>query len=523
MYKYFKSAAFATVLLITVSSCNKNLDRRPNIGIFSDSVYSNAAGYKSQLAKVYSAFALTGKDGPGSSDLGGIDAGTSDFFRLYWNAQQLTTDESICAWNDPGVPDFHNMNWTSSNVILNGLYNRCLYQIVVANSFLKECTPDKVASRGITGADATNIQQYAAEARFLRAYQYWVLMDLFGNPPFITENDPIGSFLPPQISSSDLFNYIESELTAIEPELADARTNEYGRADKAACWALLARMYLNGETYTGADHYSEALTYSQKVIDAGYQLMPNYRELFYADNNIDNTEQILSINYDGQLTQNYGGTTFLVNSAINGDMDPASFGVPNGGWGGNRSTANLPSQFSDISGTTDTRANFYGTKLQIDDVSKFTDGLRVTKFRNINRDGGLPPNAGTFVSTDFPLFRLGEMYLIHAEATLQTGGDGAVAAADINALRERAYGNTSGDVSSVSLDDILSERSRELYWEGFRRTDLIRFGKFTSGNYLWPWKGGVKDGTGVDNHYQLFPIPSTDLIANPNLKQNPGY
>lgn len=523
MNKYFKNFIALSFVAISVVSCTKNLDRKPSVGLYADGVYTDAAGYKTQLAKVYSAFALTGKDGPGSSDLGGIDAGTSDFFRLFWNAQQLTTDESICAWGDPGVPDFHNLNWTSSNVILNGLYNRSLYQIVVANSFLKEAAPDKVAGRGISGADADNISQYAAEARYLRAYQYWVLMDLFGNPPFVTEADPIGSFLPKQISRADLFTYIETELKAIESSLADARTNEYGRADKGACWALLARLYLNAEVYTGTDRSADAIIYSQKVIDAGYQLMANYRELFYADNNIGNTEVILPINFDGQNTQNYGGTTFLVNSAINGDMDPSSFGVPNGGWGGNRSTENLPNQFSDISGTTDTRANFFGTKLQIDDVSKFTDGLRITKFRNINKDLTLPPNAGTFCSVDFPIFRLAEMYLINAEAVLRTGGNQAAAVADINTLRERAYGNTTGNIATITLDEILSERSRELYWEGFRRTDLIRFGKFTSSEYLWPWKGGIKDGTGVDNHYQLFPIPSTDLIANPNLTQNQGY
>ena len=463
----------AVVASIAFTSCTKNLDRKPGVGTYVDDVYATADGYKSQLAKVYSAFALTGSGGPGTSDLGGIDAGTSDFLRLYWNAQQLTTDETICAWNDPGVPDFHNMNWTSSNVILNGLYNRSLYQVTIANTFLKEAAPDKVSGRGISGADADNITQYAAEARFLRAYQYSVLMDLFGNPPFVTENDPIGSFLPPQILRADLFTYIETELKAIEPILADAKTNEYGRADKAACWALLARIYLNAKVYTGTDRSADALTYSEKVINAGFQLKTNYAQLFYADNNVDNSEVILSINYDLLQTQNYGGTTFLVNASINGAMDPSSFGVPSGGWGGNRSTKNLPDLFPDISGFTDQRAMFYGTKEEIDNVGEFTDGLRVTKYRNINSDGSIPANAGTFSNVDFPLFRLGEMYLIYAEAQLRSGGgDAATAVQYFNTLRERAWGgSTAGNVSSITLDDVLNERGRELYWEGFRRTD----------------------------------------------------
>ncbi len=504
-------------------SCTKNLDRKPNTGVFADDVYSNLDGYKAQLVKVYSAFALTGSQGPGSSDLGGIDAGTSDFLRLYWNAQELTTDEAICAWNDPGVPDFHNMNWTASNTILTGLYNRCMYQVALVNSYLSESTDDKLAARGIT--DVTTVHQYVAEARFIRAYQYSVMMDLFGNPPFVTENDPIGgSFLPKQISRADLFAYIESELKAIEPDLADPMTNEYGRADKAADWALLARIYLNASVYTGTDRSADALTYAEKVIKAGYSLKPVYKELFYADNNINNPEVILSINYDALNTQNYGGTTFLVNSAINGDMDPASFGVPSGGWGGNRTTSGLTDLFPGTTGSPDSRALFYGDKSEIDNVGTFTDGLRTTKFRNINSDGSTPANAGTFCNIDFPLFRLAEMYLIYDEAQLRSGaGSKDDAIHYFNLLRERAYGNTSGDVSDITLDDVLNERARELYWEGFRRTDLIRFGEFTSSSYLWPWKGGIKDGTGVSDKYKLFPLPSTDIIANPNLTQNAGY
>ena len=205
-------------------------------------------------------------------------------------------------------------------------------------------------------------------------------------------------------------------------------------------------------------------------------------------------------------------------------MNPASFGVPSGGWGGNRTTENLPDLFPTTTGSPDARALFYGDKKEIDNVATFTDGLRTTKFRNINKDGSLPANAGTFASMDFPLFRLAEMYLVYAEAQLRGGGGSKADAIDyINLLRQRAYGNTSGNVNDITLDDVLDERARELYWEGFRRTDLVRYGKFTSGSYVWPWKGGVKGGTGVDDKYNLFPIPSTDIIANPNLTQNPGY
>lgn len=521
------------MLLVAVYlvSCTKDLNRKPINTTTDEVALSTALGYKQNLAKVYAAFALTGSTGSGSSDLGGIDAGTSDFLRLYWNAQELPTDEAVCVWGDPGIPDFHNSNWTSSNVILNGLYNRSIYQITVANAFISEASDANLSSRGITGTDLTNVRNFRAEARFLRAYQYWVLMDLFGNPPFVDENSPIGKTLPPQISRAKLFAYIESELKAIDPLLVAARQNEYGRIDQGADWALLARMYLNAEVYlgTGNGRYTDAITYSGKVIGAGYTLMAKYKNLFLADNDVSNTEVILPIQYDGVQTQNYGGTTFIINSSINGAMNPASFGVPSGGWGGNHTTQVLPTIFGDYSGNTDKRAMFYTASpvtLNTTDESTFTAGFAVTKFSNVTSTGATAPSAGgTYASTDFPLFRLAEMYLTYSEAVLRggTGGNAGTALQYFNALRVRAYGNTSGNVTSIALGDIINEKAREMYWEATRRTDLIRFGMFTGGNYLWPFKGGTIAGVSIAAYRSLYPLPATDVTANPNLVQNTGY
>lgn len=326
-----QNLAFVAVTILT--ACGKDLNRYPSNSATAATVYSTADGYKQSLAKVYGSFALTSSTGPGNSDLGGIDAGTSDFVRLLWDAQELSTDEAVCAWNDPGVPDFHNLNWNSGNVILNGLYSRSIYQITVANSFIANASDAAIAK--FSGGDATNIKYYRAEARFLRAYQYSILMDLFANPPFTTEKSPIGTaFLPPQIARADLFSYIESELLSLDSAnaMVPAQKNEYGRADQACVWALLARIYLNAEVYTGTARYTDAITYANKVIAAGYTLLPKYQNLFLADNNLNNTETLLAINYDGQNTQNYGGTTFIINAAIGGKMTPAVYGVPGGGW-----------------------------------------------------------------------------------------------------------------------------------------------------------------------------------------------
>lgn len=527
--KTMKLAGLVLSAAVIFSACTKDLDRFPLNDLTPDKVYADAAGYNRAAAKLYGAFALTGNSGgAGSGDISFIDEGTSDFLRLFWKAQELTTDEAVVAWNDPGIQDFHNMNWSSSNPMLQGLYYRAIYQITLANEFIRESTDGKLASRNISGAAADNIRRFRAEARFLRAFQYWVLMDLFGNPPFVTENDPIGVFFPPQISRNELFNFVEKELREVEPALAAPRANEYGRADQAAAWSLLARMYLNAQVYTGTAKFTEAITYSKKVIDAGYKLEPNYRHLHLADNHLNKDEFIFTINYDGIRTQNFGGTTFLVHAAVGDNMNPTDFGI-NGGWFGLRTTRRLPQLFSDPSGNTDRRAQFFQNNLEINDISRFVDGWAVTKFRNVNRAGqpGSDPQ-GTFADNDFPLFRLAEMYLIYAEAHLRggSGGSADLALQYVNALRTRANnGSTGANINStqLTLDFVLDERGRELYWEGFRRSDLIRYNRFTEASYLWPWKGGVRDGRGVESFRRLFPIPLTDVISNPNLKQNPNY
>lgn len=522
---YISAILMTTALVFT--SCHDKLDLMPVNDITADIVYSSPEGYKQSLAKVYGSFAMTGGGGSGSSDIDGIDAGASDFLRLYWNLQEITSDEAICAWvGDPGVLDLNTMTWSSENVMLMGLYARSIYQITVANEFLRESTDEAVAGRGITGADAEEIRRYRAEARFLRAFQYWILLDLYGNPPFVTEANSIGKTAPQQITRVELFEYIESELLDIQNTLAAPRQNEYGRADQAAAWLLLSKLYLNAEVYTGNNRYSDALTYASNVINSGYSLTPDYRHLFLADNHLVREEIIFSINYDAIRTQNFGGTTFLINSSAGGDMNMEALGIPNGGWGGNRARPTLPEKFSDISGATDRRAMFFGDTREINDISVFQQGLAVTKFKNVDRAGNAAPsNDGTQVSVDFPLMRLADAYLIYAEAVLRGGGGNMADALNyVNLLRQRAYGgSTAGNVNNITLDFILDERAREFYWEAHRRTDLIRFGKYTQSTYLWPFKGGPRSGVAVEDYRSIFPLPASDVIANPNLTQNTGY
>ncbi len=530
MYKLYNKIILLAGLVFILASCTKDLNTVPldPKSITSATVFDNPAAYKEALAKIYAGLALSGQQGPaGNSDISGIDEGFGEYLRGLWYLEELPTDEAVISWNDQTVKDFHNQSWGSSDVFISAFYYRVFYQIGLCNEFLRQTTDAKLKERGVDDALKAKIVHYRAEARFMRALSYYHAIDEFGNVPFVTENDPVGAFFPKQISRADLFKYIESELKAIEPNLIDARQNEYGRADKAADWTLLAKLYLNAKVFTGQERNTDCITYCKKVINAGYSLKPKYANLFLADNNLNNDEEIFSINFDGIHTQTWGGTTFIIHAAVGGKMTPSDYGI-DGGWAGTRTTSALVNKFPDATGAKDSRAMFFtdGQKLEINDVGKFTDGYAVTKFKNITSTGN-PGSDLTFPDTDFPLFRLADVYLMYAEAVVRggTGGDMATAVSYINKLRERAYGNNSGDITAndLTLDFILNERARELYWEAQRRTDLIRFGKFTSSSYLWPWKGGVKEGTATDSHYNLYPLPASDVTANPNLTQNTGY
>ena len=518
--KHLLLGAIACTVLLT--SCLKKLDLVPTNEVSAEVIYKDIAGYKQALAKVYGSFALT------QNDLAGIiDDGTSDFFRLYWKVQELSTDEAVVAWGDPGIQDFHLMNWTSDNPMLKGLYYRSMYQITLANDFIRQASSANLSKRNITDvASATNFRN---EARFLRAFQYWVLMDLYGNPPFVTEADIIGGPAPKQIGRTAIFNYIETELKDLENVLPVAKSNEYGRADRSAAQALLARLYLNAGVYTGSPRYADAATYASKVIAISGNTVVgnNYRQLFLADNHTFTNEFIFTINYDGSRTQGFGGTTFLSHASMGGSMNAADHGL-DFTWGGLRTTSRIPALFPDVTGVADKRSQFFttGQNLTVNSLTTFTDGFAITKYRNKTKTGANGSNL-TFVDIDMPLFRLSEMHLIYAEAATRgaTTATMSTALTYINTLRQRAYTNNSGDITMAQLTTnfILDERARELYWEGHRRTDLIRYDRFVESTYLWDWKGGALAGTGVNAIRKLYPIPSADVLANRNLTQNPGY
>lgn len=533
--RIINSFVIIAAVALGVSSCAKKLDLFPQNDLTPEKAYSTAAGYKAVLAKVYAGLALTGNAGPsGQPDIGGgLDEGSQvPFIRSFFNHQELPTDEAIVAWNDQTIHDFHALRWTSADPFIRGMYARPIYNITLGNEYLREATDAKLAERGITGSDAEEIKRSVAEVKFLRAFNYWVMLDIFGRSTFITEANLIGTDLPGEIQRPELFRYVADQLLSVENELAPAKTIEYARVDQSAAWALLARLYLNAEVYTGTAKWDSAALYAEKVINAGYQLHDNYAELFMADNDKHTNEIIWAIANDGMKTRSFGNTTFFMRAASGSDF--ADYGTDEG-WAGYRATKGLADLFEDLSGATDQRALFTTSKYQptpeqieIPNVSDFNNGLHVKKWVNIRSDGE-PVNDPQldYADIDFPVFRLSEMYLIYAEAVLRGGNGSAAKALEyVNKIRNRAYNNsTAGHISASELDlqFILDERGRELYWEAHRRTDLVRYGQLTTNAYLWPWKGGVASGTPVDPKYNLFPVPAANRTANPNLSQNNGY
>lgn len=538
--RIFKNKQVFSVALLSmtlgVASCVNDLDTVPldRDELVSNIVFgSEVEAYEQSLAKIYAGLVIGGNAGGDSDqDVVGIDGGSqASFIRVLWNMQELASDIAHCCWNDPGIPDFNHISWSASSPWIKGSYYRLFYQINLSNAFLRETTDDKLASRGCSEQVKASVKVFRAEARFMRALMYQYALDLYRNVPFVDENSPIGSIRPTQINKADLFEYIEREMTECEKDMLDPSigfNDNYGHANKAVVWAALSRLYLNAETYVGVAKYTESIANSKKVIAAGYQLEPVYGDMFKADNH-HSKEMIFPLRYEGDDTMTWGGMTALL---CWGSAEFQEETNAKGGWQGVRAKSSLYKIFEkEENSDKDTRKAMLRTEsttnIEITNEANFANnGIPVTKFYNVNKDGSKPASSEAWI--DYPLFRLGEIYLNLAEAVLR-GGQGSTrveALGYLNDLRKRAYSDkvvAPISDSDFTLNFLMDERARELFYEAQRRTDLVRFGKYTSGDYVWPWKGGVSAGKAVADFYQVFPLPSDDIGSNLNLKQNDGY
>src|SRR6266566_3767160 len=457
----------------------------PKSTVTSANIFNDPNSYRAFLAKIYGGLIVTGQRGPdGNPDIAGIDEGFGEYLRLYWYLQEMPTDEAVIGWNDPGLPDLNTGLWGADNSMVNAMYYRVFYQVMLVNEFLRQSTDAKLDSRG--------------------------------------QFDPtLGATPPKQATRADIYAYAVSELNDIIGQLPPRGPSTYGRATPEAAHMLLAKLYLNAGVYTGTPNFTGAVTEAQAVINAGYSLPTSFRSNFTADNNV-SPELIFVAAQDGRSTQTWGGMTFLIHAGCGGSMSAASFGIDYC-WGGYRMKQQTYRRFA----AGDTRAAFFYTTGQTDSVSDrgdFTKGIAAPRFTNLKANGDTAQAKG-MVDTDFPIFRLADAYLIYAEANIRGGGGSAANALTyLNAVRQRAYGNTTANFAALPpVDTILAERGRELMFEAQRRSDLVRFGVFTGAAYLWAWKGGTPGGSALPTFRDLYPLPANELIANPNLHQNPGY
>ena len=561
MKKILLSLSIIFSLSLPLTSCFNDLDTMPldENQLVTEKVYSTPEGYIGVLAKCYASLILTGQKGGdgGDGDLEGANEGYSGYTRLLFYLEELNTDNFLMPSSSNGLRKCLNLQWDASNAsVIQWTYQRLYMTIAYTNEFLRECTEDKLKSRGVYEALKNNYMHYRAEARFIRAYCYSMLCDFFGAVPYIDEKVGVKD-IPVQWSRKEIFNYAISELQTIEKDLVQPRENEYGRIDQVANWFLQARMYLNAETWIGENKYEEAYQFATKVINDGhYPLANDYRQIFLADNETCK-EIIWPLVQDGIHAQSSAGTNFYVKAFVNGPMDKLyQTGVGSKGWGNVRSKTNFVDAFdrddvifnpSDSWGNQkkDKRAQFM-TALdgQLKETwnennemtSTFTCGYGYIKWRNVTKDDQICASGDTYTSIDFPLFRTADAYLMAAEAILRGAKAPRSEALDyVNEIRKRAYMSDEyaqpgirSDVSGVitdqqlDLDFLLAERQRELASECIRRTDLIRFNKYTKNNN-WDWKNGERFGSNVDDKYELFPIPASELVNNPTLKQNEGY
>ena len=558
MKKIFIKTAMASMLCMGFVSCADELNIK-SVDPLNHPTY-NVEGL---LAKQYATLGLTGQKGPvGVADLS-CDEGESGFIRTIFNLQELMTDETLWAYQEnPGIAPITNMDWTKDNVRVNWAYQRLSFDITLYNFFISEQT-------GSLSEDKI------AEVRFLRALNYYYFLDLFRKAPF---KDTFNDNLPTEKSGKDLYEWLDNELTTIEPLMAEVgaynNSENFGRADRGAAYALHARLALNSEVYTDGQvkDYQKAIHYCDEIINSGkYDLSrvakngySGYQQLFMGDNDCNPEamqEIIFPIRQDGVKTRAYAGTSYLVNASTITGMPYASTSDP---WKCLFARVDLVKKFfpnEDIPKATeedlltnpskeqviakdnekgistadvvakanDDRALFYmgvggcdgkvRTLTPGDAITSPLNGASFVKWTNLHADGTAQHHQN-FSDTDFPLFRLAEIYLTRAEAKYRLNGS-QEGLADILEVQARA--NRQLKASSVDEQTLIDEWCREFYLEGRRRSDLVRFGLFTGSKYLWSFKGGSENGQGIPTKFDIYPIPGDEMKNNPNMTQNPKY
>lgn len=523
----------AAAMLAGTSSCVGSLDQYPHTSTTSNDVYTSVEGYQMTLGGIYAAMIQR------ISSVS-TEARSQNYIRTLMMFQDCSTDACDAIWlAGESLTDVNGLSWNAGDPWCSAMYYHIYNIVAMSNEFIRNASDETRLSR-FNEEQRAQIGKYRNEARFLRAYAYTQALDFYNKMPFVTEADGVGTYIPRTYDRTQMFGFVTGELEEIAPLLD--KTN-YGHANRGAAYALLARLYLNGETWTGTEYYDECISACKKVMEDGYSLEQDYAKLFNGDNHLRSNEIIFALACDGTNTTTWDATTFITCGEV-----LANFEDYEDVWGTEGSSAwnNLRArpELVDIFDAGDSRAMFidydrtaagtgesgetlYNKTPRSKDITAHDDastGYRIYKWTNLN-DAGEPASfcgEGGGANTDFPVFRLADVYLMFAEAVVR-GGSGATrseALGYINDIRERAFGAAdTGTISDAELDEdfICDERLREMYMECIRRTDLIRFGKYTS-TYNWQWKGNVEEGTDVDAKYRFLPIPEAEYSVNPEMQ-----
>ena len=555
--KYILGAALVGAMSLTSTSCVGDLDvppMDPNQDTPEKLFAADPRGTLDRLiAEVYQGVATAGNNGAGSSILGFGDAGAGTFTRTIFNLEELTSDEySWLQFNDAGYYELVTMNLAADNEIMYAAYSRIYAEIALCNEFIR--TVDTYRGYLTAADDLAAADEYVRQAKIMRALAYFYAIDCFGNAGYIDETSAAGS-APAQVSRQELYNLVVSNLEEVSAEYGESyKEPAYGYVGKEAADALLAKFYLNAGVYTGTPAYDKCWTICQKINahhpGEGFNnsgLAESYKALFGANNHeyaaqgTRENEIIWTIPQDGEKLQAYGGSTFYI-CTVCGSYDGISSIDDcnlNAQWTCMVARQQLSERFNfDADGNpTDLRAELWKTSKDGFEIANTTImgnagygmGYAPLKYTNYAYDewGNVDPDASpassnAFADSDWTVIRLAEIYLTAAECNIVgNAGNQADALKYINFVRERA-GVEPWTVSMMTEQNILDERSRELYGENIRRSDLVRFNKFAGGNYNWNWKGGVHDGVATPTYLNLFPIP-TKVISFQAYTQNPGY
>lgn len=510
--KYILAGGLA--LSLGFSSCVGDLDIKPE-NPTTKTELNSAEEYLGVLARAYGGLVLEG-----GVDVN--DGGRAVYTRLIWNLQELSSDEAIVGnnWKDAGLPEVKFNQWGSDCAMLYEAYSRFNYQIALCNEFLR------IIDGGSKFFSESEINEFKAEIRVLRALSYYHIIDIFGAGPWVDENHTIGS-IPPTYTRAELFDAVVADLVDAIPGVPDASRQIYGRVSKQGAQMLLAKLYLNAEVYTGKSMWTECAAICQEIKNAiPWNKDLEYKYLFCGTNDkyVGNNEIIWAVPQDVNTLQTYGGTTYLSGGCYNSEVTLKPYGLEESmGWAGPRIREELSKA---LAPNDKRRLIFEGdfkehiTEADLNDWKADAGGYMCIKYvytpesDYYNANGEHTQNI-IFNSADYPLFRLADVYLMLAECQLH--GANCDGLARYNDVRLRAGLPA---VGSYTADDLLKERMCELYWEGHRRSDLVRFGKYGGNTYNWSWKGGVENGAGIAEYRSLYPIP---VQFESTLGQNPGY